>query len=240
MSERGASRPRPAHRIPPCIHSSPSLEPPKPSKAALKRAAREARQAERRQQKLASVAQPAAEEPVTAPAAPEPAVAVSVPPVDVPAEAAPVISPPTVPTAVRPPAPLALAKPNGHVAPAPLSPSALRTRHADSGPPVPMSPRKRRASQDTPGRPPLPKEPKIELAVHSADGGVTTTAVPVTVAITSQAQQNEAATKFRNAGIRTLWTLIMIGGFVREFLELCTAVLELIDMQFSSSWVTST
>ncbi|KAH7108240.1 cytidylyltransferase family-domain-containing protein [Auriculariales sp. MPI-PUGE-AT-0066] len=191
------------------------LEPAKPSKAAQKRAAKEAKlqqQAEKRQQRLAATsaavdAHTASPQPESAPAAPAAQPASSVP-VEVPGE----------PQSLRP-TPAWTAIPalslNGHVAPAPLSPKALRKRSIEAISPAPLSPRKRRASQDTPGRPPLPKEAKIELAMHSPAGAVTAS-VPVEVAISnaSTVKQDERAKKMRDAGIRTLWTFIMIGGFL--------------------------
>lgn len=76
----------------------------------------------------------------------------------------------------------------------------------------PVSPRKRRASQDHPAKPPLPKEPKIELGVRASNGDVIgERKLPITV---SQPTPDERAKRMRNAGIRTLWTFIMIGGFI--------------------------
>lgn len=116
------------------------------------------------------------------------------------------------------PEPAPAPAPNGSVAESPAArhgPSALDRRalaeHSPEAPP--LSPRKRRASQDHPSKPPLLKEPKLlQLEVRGTHGDVIgTRPVPVTL---SGAPQDEHAKKMRNAGIRTLWTFIMIGGFL--------------------------
>ncbi|KAF8518725.1 cytidylyltransferase family-domain-containing protein [Gautieria morchelliformis] len=94
-------------------------------------------------------------------------------------------------------------------------PAAVSTFHPNL-PPLPTPSevpivRKRKASQDLTSNP-LPKESKVELAdADYPDDTVDDTILPPP---SQQTAEEEKAKKMRNVGTRTLWTLIMISGFL--------------------------
>lgn len=107
----------------------------------------------------------------------------------------------------------------------PVSPAVPRTRSRSPPgrapmfqpnlPPLPTPSevpivRKRKASQDLTSNP-LPKESKVELVDvdYSKDETVSPPSQPTA--------EEEKAKKLRNVGTRTLWTLIMISGFLSRF-----------------------
>lgn len=97
------------------------------------------------------------------------------------------------------------------------SPPAGRSTFQPDLPPLP-SPletpivRKRKASQDLTSNP-LPKESKVELEGRFEDDSNERSSKPSPQPSTIE---DEKAKKLRNAGTRTLWTLIMIFGFLSK------------------------
>lgn len=111
----------------------------------------------------------------------------------------------------------------------PISPIALRTRSRSPPatastfqphlPPLPTPSevpivRKRKASQDLTSNP-LPKESKVELGdADYPEDAVDDSILPPPSQKTAEEEKEK---KLRNVGTRTLWTLIMISGFLSKF-----------------------
>jgi hypothetical protein len=99
-------------------------------------------------------------------------------------------------------------------------PAAISTFHPNL-PPLPTPSevpivRKRKASQDLTSNP-LSKESKVELPdTDYPDDSVDDT---IHSPSSQETAEEEKAKKMRNVGTRTLWTLIMISGFLSRFLS---------------------
>ena len=114
------------------------------------------------------------------------------------------------------------------------SPPATATTFQPNLPPLPTPSempivRKRKASQDLTSNP-LRKESKVELA----DAAYIEDAVDGTVLVPSSQQTNEEekAKKLRNVGTRTLWTLIMISGFLSRCSSAHLCLTSVMDSMF--------
>ncbi|KAB5592585.1 Phosphatidate cytidylyltransferase [Ceratobasidium theobromae] len=195
------------------------------SKSAKKRAQEKARIAARKAAR-AGARTPDASAPTTLPENEEPAVE----PAPVP-EASPTPKPPTpqppapkldkvVPKDPPTPTPVVTVSPAPHV-PAPVVTSARPavqppfSPNLPAGIPQPISPglgaRKRKADNPITSEP-LPKESKVELEVRKDDHGVHEVR-PHVVQGPGNGADHEKGKRMQSAITRTIWTLIMIGGF---------------------------
>ncbi|KAL5631382.1 hypothetical protein ACGC1H_007037 [Rhizoctonia solani] len=142
-------------------------------------------------------------------------------PAPVQADAAPAPAPKPSPAVTKEEAPKApeVAKPPPPNVPAPLVTSVRPASqppfspHLPADMPKPASPglaRKRKA--DNPGPEPFPKESKVELEVRKDDHGVHEI-IPHVVQGPGNGTDHEKGKRMQSAITRTIWTLIMIGGF---------------------------
>ncbi|KAH7339683.1 cytidylyltransferase family-domain-containing protein [Rhizoctonia solani] len=197
------------------------------TKSAKKRAQEKARIAARKAARAGArtpdTNTPQVETPPATTAAPVPVPAPAPAPVSAPAQAdpTPALKPsPEIAKEETPKAPKAreVTKPSPPV-PAPVVTSARPTSQPPFSPnlpadiPKPASPslaRKRKA--DNPGPEPLPKESKVELEVRKDDQGVHEIR-PHVVQGPGNGTDHERGKRLQSAITRTVWTLIMIGGF---------------------------
>ncbi|CAE6452785.1 unnamed protein product [Rhizoctonia solani] len=196
------------------------------TKSAKKRAQEKARIAARKAARAGARTPdtniPQAETPPAATVAPVPDPTPAPAPAPAPAPVQPnaTLAPKQTPEATKEeaPKPREVTKPSPPV-PAPVVTSARPTSQPPFSPnlpadiPKPASPglaRKRKA--DNPGPEPLPKESKVELEVRKDDKGVHEIR-PHVVQGPGNGTDHEKGKRMQSAITRTVWTLIMIGGF---------------------------
>lgn len=201
---------------------TPRETPSKPSKTAIKKAAKAARQ-EKKQQSVTQSGGDTSERPSPAPTLPlgEPEVGLPAASdrhsVEPPESSPPKSSPPKANT--NPPGEASPLAPNGHTArsdvgsPRPKSPgqSPDHPSRPQRGPPTIVDQPPRPARSPSKQAPP-PSESVSSPSRNAKDLGVSTPTKPAT-----EPEADKSAKKSHNVFVRTLWTFIMIGGFLGQF-----------------------